>query len=37
MKGAPKHMLKVISGSIPSPTSVPLILEVYPEMKWKRV
>jgi len=32
MKGPPKHALNVISGSAPSPTSVPAIFEVYPEM-----
>ena len=34
MNGAPKQVLKVISGSLPSPTSVPAIFEVYPEMNW---
>ncbi len=34
MNGPPKHVLNVISGSMPRPISVPAILLVYPEMKW---
>ena len=34
MNGPPKQAEKVISGSFPSPTSVPAILDVYPEMNW---
>ena len=33
MNGAPKHALNVITGSIPSPASVPATFAVYPLMK----
>ncbi len=36
MNGAPKQVLNVISGSLPRPTSVPAIFDVYPEMNWYR-
>ena len=34
MNGPPKQALKVVSGSVPKPISVPAILLVYPERKW---
>ena len=34
MNGPPKQVLNVISGSLPRPTSVPAIFDVYPDMNW---